>query len=148
MPAHVPTFACFKSPTGIVFANRAQFDRYVASLGDGEEFLLTIKPKGKKQTDEIRGYYHGAIVPIFAEYMGEPLADDAHEALAWKFLRIEDHPVTGAPRRKSTSPSKMPLAEMVEYVNNVIAYGTVSLGLRFPEAERDPSKREKKGQAA
>jgi hypothetical protein len=91
--------------------------------------------KRKSNTDPQRRFYRGVIVPIFAEWMGEADMEDAHQALAWKFLRIEDHPITGTPRRKSTARGQMSDAEMADYLTRLQAWGTVSCGLIFPDAE-------------
>lgn len=99
---------------------------------------ITIRPPAKRQSDPQRGYYRRKIVPVFAEWMGEASEDDAHDAIAFKFLRIEDCPLTGAPRRKSTSPEAMSHEEFNDYVDRVLAWGTVDCHLTFPPPDPRP----------
>lgn len=121
---------------------RVAFRNHLAQhFGEGEEVDIIVTHPQKNSTDQQRGFYRAVVVPIFAEWMGEPDEEDAHQALAWRFLRIEDHPKTGAPRRKSTSRTAMSIAEFSDYLERVIAWGTVECGLLFPPAEKNPAKR-------
>jgi hypothetical protein len=128
--------------------SRAAFMAHTSQFIDGEEVWVTVTRRGSDATDQQRRFYRGVIVPIIAHWMGEPDENDAHNAIAFKFLRIEDHPITGAPRRKSTSRRAMTVPEFAEYLEKVMAYFTVEHGLLFPAPEKDPAKREKRGRAA
>lgn len=122
---------------------RVRFKRYLEEhFGDGEEVDLIITRHAKSSTDGVRAFYRGVIVPIFADWMGEANHELVHEALAWKFLRVEDCPKTGLPRRKSTSREGLTHEEWTDYLMRLQAWGTVDCGLLFPEPEKDPRKRE------
>lgn len=131
----IQQFAVTKVRGKIRVLARAQFDALKQSMGEGEAWILTLEPERKSNTDAQRRFYRGVVVPIFAEWMGEPDLEQTHQALAWKFLRIEDHPVAGTPRRKSTARGKMSDKEMRDYLDRLIAWGTVDCGLLFPEPE-------------
>ncbi|NDB18810.1 MAG: hypothetical protein EB027_06070, partial [Actinobacteria bacterium] len=57
---------------------------------------------------------------------------EMHELLAMRYLRIEDDPVTGAPRRKSTPATDS--EEFTEYVDHCIAFAA-ELGVVVPPPE-------------
>jgi hypothetical protein len=120
--------------------DRGRFADYMTQFIDGEEIRMRLTRKGKDATDPQRRFYRGVVVPIFAEFMGEPSDEYVHQVLAWRFLRIEDDQ-WGTPRRKSTAKGKMTDQEMSDYIDRLISWGTVEHGLRFPEPERDPARR-------
>jgi hypothetical protein len=68
-------------------------------------------------------------VPLLAEYCGYDCHDDMHEALAFKFLRIEDCPITGSPRRKHTPETDS--KEFATYVDSCIRLAS-EYGLWIP----------------
>lgn len=67
----------------------------------GHEVSLTVARWRDQRSSPQNRYYHGVVVAMLAEFCGYD-RDDMHEALAMKFLRIEDCPVTGVPRRRRT----------------------------------------------
>lgn len=114
-----------------LFVNREHMRQLLQDC-DGMTLEVTIAPPSRRPSDRQRGYYRRKIVPVFAEWMGEPSEDEVHDLIAFKFLRIEDCPITGAPRRKSTSPSAMSHEEFNDYLDRVMAWGTVDCHLTFP----------------
>jgi hypothetical protein len=68
---------------------------------EGEVVEIAIKKVRATRSSQANRYYFGVVVKLFAEHCGyDP--EDMHEALAMRFLRIEDCPITGAPRRTRT----------------------------------------------
>jgi hypothetical protein len=93
--------------------------------------------------EKFRRFYRAVIVPAFAEYMGEEDPDEAHEALAWKFLRIDDHPTLHTPRRRSTSRSGgMTCEDWSLYIDQCQVLGG-KLGVLFRERLPQEKKRGK-----
>lgn len=91
--------------------------------------LTTGKRKRKPQQGQSRRYYRGVVIRDIAEACGYSDPDDypdVHEALAWKFLRIADHPQFGTPRRRSTAQADMDEAEMSAYITQCIEYAESS----------------------
>ena len=110
-------------------AERARMTAWVGSL-KGQRVEAVIKPHRERRSSQQNRYYHGVVVALLAEHCGYD-HDDMHEALAMKFLRIEDCPVTGAPRRKRTP--KTNTAEFAAYVDACIRLGA-ELGVVIPDA--------------
>lgn len=79
---------------------RQRLSAYMGSL-KGQRIEVVVKPYRAQRSSQQNRYYHGVVVALLAEHCGYD-HDDMHEALAMKFLRIEDCPVTGAPRRLRT----------------------------------------------
>ncbi len=94
----------------------------------GQDIDVTVMKHRAPMSDRSRRYYFSVIVPLIAEYCGYE-KDEMHEALAWKFLRIEDDDLTGAPRRKHLPALDSP--EGAEYLDRCIRFGA-ELGVYIP----------------
>ena len=107
---------------------RGLLTRHLGSL-KGKRVEITVKPWRNRRSDRASRYYFGVVVPLIAEYCGYD-KQEMHELLAMRFLRIEDDPITGAPRRKHTPDTDS--AEFAGYVDNCIRLGT-ELGIYIPQ---------------
>lgn len=103
--------------------------KYLASYTGGTPIDLTVKRATKKRTNQQSRYYFGVVVPLLAEHCGYD-KQEMHELLAMRFLRIEDDPVTGSPRRKHTPDTET--KEFAEYVDACIRLAA-ELGVYVPE---------------
>ncbi len=103
------------------------YRRLVESLA-GCDVDITIAKHRAQMSDRSRRYYFSVIVPLIAEYCGYE-KDEMHEALAWKFLRIEDDDLTGTPRRKHLPALDSP--DGAEYLDRCIRFGA-ELGVYIP----------------
>lgn len=92
--------------------------------------LIQIGDYAPKRSSPANRYYRGVVVKLLADYLGYE-QDEMHEVLGMRFLRIEDCPITGVPRRKRTS--KLPSTEFAEYVDACIRLAA-QLGLVIPDA--------------
>jgi len=95
----------------------------------GQEVLVSVKKKPKRQGTQQLRYYRGAVIPDIATACGYSDPDewaDVHEGLAWKFLRLPDGPF-GEPRRRSTSKDDMSSQELTTYIDQVITYAETSI---------------------
>ena len=96
-------------------------------IGQAVEVVVR-KPKSQRSSQANR-YYFGVVVKLLAEFCGyEP--DEMHEALAFRFLRIEDDPITGSPRRQRTP--KTNTKEFADYVDQCIRFAA-ELGVYIPQ---------------
>lgn len=96
----------------------------------GDEIEVRIGPKRKRQGTQSMRYYRGVVIPDIARAMGYSDPDDfeaVHDAIAWKFLRIEDHPQFGTPRRRSTAKDEMNQQEMTDYIDDVIRWAEAEI---------------------
>jgi hypothetical protein len=80
-------------------------------------------------------YYWGVVIPAFCELTGYE-KDEMHEVLAMHFLRIEDDPLTGAPRRERTPNCSTP--KFQEYVDRLRRFGA-EMGLYIPDPNEVPA---------
>lgn len=101
--------------------------RYLHGLA-GQAVDLVIRQHRNRRTDRQNRYYFGVVVPLIADYCGYE-RDDMHECLAMKFLRIEDDPITGAPRRRRTPATNT--KDFAEYVDSCVRFAT-ELGVYVP----------------
>jgi hypothetical protein len=128
MSAPVPVFTGCVTEAGVLkLDQRARFLAYAESFA-GQRVEVTIRRRKEQRTSRQNRYLFGVVYPVIAEFTGYDV-DELHEALAMRFLRIEDCPITGAPRRKRTP--KTNTAEFAAYVDQVIRFG-VGLGLYIP----------------
>ena len=120
----------YRAATGIQFVSRAAFRAAVERFGLGEDFECVIRPVSKKQGTQSMRYYRGVVVPDIAIASGYDDPDDypaVHESLAWKFLRMADHPELGYPRRRSTAKGDLTQEEMSAYIDQCITYAEASI---------------------
>lgn len=98
--------------------DRRAFRQAVDALR-GQEVEVTIQRRRYARSLKANAFYHAAVVQPLADHLGYE-HDEMHEALAFHFLRIEDEPITGTPRRKSTRD--LSTAEMADYVDRCIRF--------------------------
>jgi hypothetical protein len=117
-------------PGGLLVLDRPKdYGRHLRALA-GKHVELTLKRRRAKRSPQANRYYFGVVVKVLAEHCGYDV-QEMHEALAFRFLRIEDCPITGAPRRKRTPETDT--AEFSEYVNHCIRLAA-ELGVVIPDA--------------
>jgi len=94
----------------------------------GKPVEVTIKLHRPQRSSQANRYYWGVVIPLIAEHCGYE-KDEMHELLAMRFLRIEDDPVTGSPRRKHTPETDT--TEFADYVDACMRFGA-ELGVYIP----------------
>ncbi len=100
-------------------SDRAKLIRHLDSLrGKGVE--ITVRRVRSQRSLQANRYYFGVVVALLAEEFGYD-KQEMHEVLAMNFLRIEDCPITGVPRRKHTPACDT--VEFAEYVDACIRLG-------------------------
>lgn len=95
----------------------------------GTPIEVTVRRHRKTRSDKQNRYYFGVIIPLLAEHCGYD-RQEMHELLAMRFLRMEDDPITGSPRRKHTPQTDT--TEFAEYVDACIRLAA-ELGVYIPE---------------
>lgn len=116
-------------PGGLLVLDQAKdYAATVRSLR-GKHVELTIRKRRTKRSSQANRYYFGVVVKLLAEHCGYDV-QEMHEALAFRFLRIEDCPITGAPRRKRTPETDT--GEFAEYVDHCIRLAA-ELGVVIPQ---------------
>ena len=106
-------------------------ERYLLTLPDGPVQII-IKKYRRKRTDPQNKYYFGVVVPILMEYTGYT-KDEMHEALKWKFLKIEKPgmpPTVGSTKKLNTK-------EFEEYLENIKRWAAVDLSLYIPDPNEE-----------
>ena len=106
---------------------REVLTRHLASL-KGKPIDLIVKVHRNPRSTQANKYYWGVVVPILAEYCGYD-KQAMHEALAFRFLRLEDDPITGSPRRQHTPETDT--KAFAEYLEQCIQLAG-ELGLEIP----------------
>jgi len=106
---------------------REVLTRHLASL-KGKPIDLIVKVHRNPRSTQANKYYWGVVVPVIAAYCGYD-KQEMHEALAFRFLRIEDDPITGSPRRQHTPDTDT--KAFSDYVDQCIQFAG-ELGLEIP----------------
>lgn len=124
------TFPGFVDDAGnFALDDRGAFVTYLQKF-KGQEVVLSLKKKPRRQGTQSMRYYRGVVVPDIAKWSGlvgdEDDCRDTHEGLAWKFLRIADGPF-GNPRRRSTANNDMSQEEITAYIDQVILWAETSI---------------------
>lgn len=117
-------------PGGLLVIDKPkEYAQHVRSFR-GRFVEVLIRKRRAKRSSQANRYYFGVVVKLLAEHCGYDV-QEMHEALAFRFLRIEDCPITGAPRRKHTPETDS--TEFSEYVNHCIRLAS-ELGVVIPDA--------------
>ena len=119
----------FVNDKGLKLDDRDGFIQWVVKRFEGEEVKVTVRKKASRQGRQSMRYYRGVVVPDIAHACGYTEPDDwpaVHESLAWKFLRLPDHPL-GYPQRQSTSKDEMPQDEMTAFIDQCITWAETSI---------------------
>ena len=125
-----PIFTGHVLSDGLLVMNHQQdYARHVRSLA-GQYVEVIVRRKRLQRSLQANRYYFGVVVALIAEHCGYE-KDEMHELLAMRFLRIEDDPVTGSPRRQRTPHTDT--TEFSEYVERCIRFGA-ELGVVIPAA--------------
>lgn len=116
----------------LVLDRPADYNRHVRAHR-GKHVELTLRKRRTRRSSQANRFYFGVVVKLLAEHCGYD-TQEMHEALAMRFLRIEDCPITGAPRRKRTPDTDS--AEFSEYVEHCIRLAA-ELGVVIPDANTE-----------
>lgn len=134
------TFLAFVDDTAKIGITDRRAFRALLDRLKGQEVVVSVKKKPRRQGNQSMRYYRGVVVPHIArEAMGITDPDqfqNVHEGLAWKFLRLPDGPM-GEPRRKSTSKDEMTQDEITDYISQVIDYANTDLMMDRPIPKPD-----------
>jgi len=109
----------------IKLENAPRFHSLIASLA-GEQIELILRKHKSRRSNSQNSWYWGCIVPLLAEHCGYD-AEEMHEALKHKFLRIHDDSELPTVR----SSAKLTTAEFTEYVEKCRRLGA-ELGVYIP----------------
>lgn len=116
-------------PGGLLVLDKPKdYNRAVRALA-GKHVEIVLRKRKTLRTSPQNRFYFGVVVKLLAEHCGYE-RDEMHETLAMRFLRIEDCPVTGAPRRKRTP--KTDTEEFAQYLDSCIRLAA-ELGVVIPD---------------
>lgn len=127
----------------LMLRHKAWFDSQLPQF-EGD-VIVAVRRAGRPQSDAFRGWYYAEVLPAFAHYMreegdGEATVETAHDALAHKFLPLGPCPITGAPRRRSTSAASMSAEAFRSFVSDqVLPFLIRDCGLEIHDP--DPKRR-------
>lgn len=131
------TFSAAKGPKGLVIQARPYFDRFVASLPDGQELVLTVEPRKDKRTLKqnrtLWGVVYTSLMQQLANEVGYDRHDKAgveqmHEGLLMLYGGTKVCPVTKREVAAKRS-SKMTVAEFADYIEWVARWAATEYGI-------------------
>jgi hypothetical protein len=96
---------------------------------------LTVRRLRKRRSDRQHRYYFGVVVAMLAEFTGYT-SDEMHDALKWKFLRVD--PESSLPTVRSTT--SLTTVEFEDFLERVRTWAAADVGVVIPlpnEAEAD-----------
>lgn len=95
----------------------------------GQEVIVTVKKKPRRQGTQSLRYLRGVVIPDIAEACGYADPDDyqdVYDGLMWKFYRLPDGPF-GQPRRRSCAKDQMSQEEISEVIKRFVEYAESSI---------------------
>lgn len=124
-----PLFYARIDKTGkVVFDSPLAWARHCQSLKNALVEVTCRKRRTQRSLKQNRAYF-GLIIEAIAESCGYT-KDEAHEAVAWKFLRVGE-PDALLPKRRSTSD--LSTKEFEDYCAQVKQFAVEKLGLFIPD---------------
>ena len=125
----VPIFTGRVLDGGLLVLDRSKdYGRYLRSLA-GKPIELVVRKQRTQRSLDQNAYIHAVPVSMLAEHCGYT-KDEAHEAVAWKFLR-EGEPDAPLPKRRSTTD--LDTKEFEAYTAQVKQFAAEELGLFIPD---------------
>jgi hypothetical protein len=110
------------------FDRPVDFRRYVARFAGRGVEVIVRRPKSIRSLNQNR-YYFGVVIATIAAELGYT-KDEAHEAIAWKFLQ-EGEADAKLPKRKSTAT--LTTHEMEDYISQVKQFAAEELHIYIPD---------------
>ena len=106
-----------------------QPDRFRAYLETfrGQQIDLLIRRHRRTRSNNQNRYYWGVVVSILAESFGYS-PDEMHNALAWRFLRLDDRPELPTVRSTTT----LTTGEFERYLEAVRTWASIEQGVFIP----------------
>lgn len=100
------------------------------SLRPNFEYVVEIRQHRQRHSDEQRAYLFGVVYRTIADHCGYS-TDDIHDHCKRMFLATgeDEHGI-----RRVKSIARMPTDELSQYIERVIAWAEVDLGLIIPPA--------------
>jgi hypothetical protein len=105
------------------------FYAYLGSL-EGLEVEVVVRKKRSKRSDQQNRYYWGVVVKMIADHCGYT-PEEMHEALKFKVLGSESPDDHGLVKIRSTAA--LSTDEFSQYVNKVVQFAAMSLGVFIPD---------------
>ena len=93
----------------------------------GKEVYITIKRKTKIRSNNQNSYYHGVVVKLIADHIGEFEPEKVHNMLRWMFLRDKTGNYDTV---KSTTD--LTTVEMEDYLSKCRMWANIQLGCNIP----------------
>lgn len=109
----------------LVLEDRTSFRSFLSDHCAGSFVELTVWTIEHPRRSEALQYYFKSVVQPLSLELGVPIPD-MHAMLKGLFLRIENHPVTGAPRARHLPKDRK---RFWAYVENCIEFATVEHGM-------------------
>lgn len=130
-----------KRQASLYFEDRPGYERQLREIPDGQLVEVILRALRQQRSIEANRYYFGVVLAMIAEHYGidfdtKQEREALHDAVAMKFLRIDDCPVTGSPRRQRTPGHDT--KEFHHYVFNRVIPWAAEDGIVIPEPNRVP----------
>ena len=135
---HSAIFPAVVDQSGILRIDRrvkATMTAFVRSLKNSAVEIV-LRKKRVHRSDKQNRYYWGVVIAEIASCAGYRKADayQLHDALAFKFLPLQNCPITGSPRRMRTPDTDT--AEFSAYLEQVIQWAAETWGVVILEAHQ------------
>jgi hypothetical protein len=129
-----------KRQGALYFEDRPGYERQLLDIPEGHLVEVILRSLRRQRSLNQNRYYFGCVLALIAAEHGIDFDSKAereamHDAVAFKFLRISDCPLTGSPRRLRTPD--FDTAEFSRYVERVRRWAAED-GIVIPDPHRVP----------
>lgn len=126
---HFYTFPGEVKQGNLVLDNRSRFQNFVKGF-EGKKVEIILRKRKKQRSDQQNRYYFGVCVKILADHFGYTV-EEMHEALKWKFLKVQsdpDHPIETV---KSTA--SLSTVEFMELIAQIQIWAATEFSIVIPD---------------
>ena len=111
---------------------RTRMEQFWSIFKAEEQIDITQEKHRKKRSLPQNSYYWGVVLPYIAKANGEDDLDDLHDDLKHMFNpKIKE--VHGMTIEKGGSTTEMSTEEFSEYVDKVVRFAAIKLGIYIPD---------------
>jgi hypothetical protein len=130
-----PIFFAKISKQNIVYHHPDQLRDYLLTFKDGQELEVVVKKFRKNRTLNQNDYWHGVVLPLIADSIGELDPEEVCQILRKKFLSYKKH-YKGKEYIFTESTANLSTMEMGMFIDKVIIFVSQEFGIIVPDARK------------
>ena len=130
-----PIFFAINNNGILIVRNDKMYRQYLSKLP--REVNVTVKPFKKYRSSEQNRYFHGVVLPLIADHLGDINLDTTKDLLKSMFLKEQRMIKTKKDKMKEVTvirgSRELSTKEFEEFMSKVRMWASMELGISIPE---------------